>query len=94
MIKTEERVCQDFLGITMDNVPNQLHFGLAQLSTSTGEGIGYALQYSWAFLGAQHVKTPPPMQEAWVQSLAWEDTVEKGKATHSSILAWRRLWTV
>ena len=34
------------------------------------------------------------MWETWVQSLGWEDTLEKGKATHSSILAWRIPWTV
>ena len=33
------------------------------------------------------------MQETWVRSLGWEDPLEKGKATHSSILAWRILWT-
>ena len=56
---------------------------------SAGEGIGYPLQYSWASLVAQLVKNPPAMQETWVQSLGWEDPLEKGKATHSSILAWR-----
>ena len=38
---------------------------------------------------AQLVKNPPAMQETWVQSLSWEDPLEKGTATHSSILAWR-----
>jgi len=61
---------------------------------SAGEGIGYPLQYSWASLVAQLVKNPPAMQEMWVQSLGWEDTLEKGKATHSSILPWRIPWTV
>ena len=61
---------------------------------STGEGIGYPLQYSWASLVAQLVKNPPAMQEIWVGSLGWEDPLEKGKATHSSILAWRITWTV
>ena len=56
---------------------------------SAGEGIGYPLQYSWASLVAQLVKNQPAMQETWVRSLDWEDPVEKGKATHSSILAWR-----
>ena len=42
----------------------------------------------------QLVKNPPAMQETWVQSLGWEDSLEKGKATHSSILAWRIPWTV
>ena len=59
-----------------------------------GEGIGYLLQYCWASLVAQLVKNPPAMQETWVQSLGWEDPLEKGKATNSSILAWRIPWTV
>ena len=37
----------------------------------------------------QQVKNTPAMRETWVQSLGWEDPLEKGKATHSSILAWR-----
>jgi len=41
------------------------------------------------FLVAQVVKTPPVMQETWVQFLGWEDTLEEGMLTHSSILAWR-----
>ena len=53
-----------------------------------GEGKGYPLQYSWASLVAQLVKNPPAMQETWVQSLSWEDPLEKGKATHSSIRPW------
>ena len=61
---------------------------------SSGEGIGYSLQYSWASLVAQLVKNPPAVLETWIQSLAWEDSLEKGKATHSSILAWRIPWTV
>ena len=54
---------------------------------SLGEGIGYPLQYSWASLVAQLVKNSPAMWETWVQSLGWDDPLEKGKATHSSILA-------
>ena len=56
---------------------------------STGEGIGYPLQCSWASPAAQLVKNLPPMSETWVRSMGWEDVLEKGKATHSSILAWR-----
>ena len=56
---------------------------------STGEGMGYPLQYSWASLVVQLVKNPPVIQETWVQSLGWKDPLEKGTATHSSILAWR-----
>ena len=61
---------------------------------SPGEGIDYSLQYSCASLVAQLVKNPPATWETWVQSLGWEDPLEKGKATHSSILAWRIPWTV
>ena len=64
------------------------------LGRSTGEGIDYPLQYSWTSLVAQLVNNMPTMWEAWVQSLGWEDSLEKGKATHSSILAWRIPWTV
>ena len=48
----------------------------------------------WASLVAQLVKNTPAMREMWVQSLGWEDPLEKGKATHSSILDWRIPWTV
>ena len=61
---------------------------------SAGEGIGYPLQYSWVSLVAQLVKNPPTMQENWVRSLGWEDSLEEKKATHSSILAWRISWTL
>ena len=57
---------------------------LVEIKTEThGEG----------FLVAQRVKNPPAMQETWVQSLGLEDPLEKGMATHSSILAWRIPWT-
>ena len=45
--------------------------------------------HSWAYLVAQLVKNPPAMWETWVQSLGWEDPLEKTMATNSSILAWR-----
>ena len=45
--------------------------------------------FSWASLVAQLVKNPPALWETWVQFLGWEDPLEKGVATHSSILAWR-----
>ena len=61
---------------------------------SAGEEIGYQHQYSWASLVAQLVKNWPAMRDTWVQSLGWEDPVEKEKATHTSILAWRIQWTV
>ena len=67
---------------------------IAESGRSVGEGIGYPLQYSWASLVAQLVKNPPAMREPWVLSLSWEDSLEKGKAAHSSVLAWRISWTV
>ena len=48
---------------------------------------------SLSALVAQLGKNPPAMQETWVRSLGWEDPVEKGMATHSSILAWEIPWT-
>ena len=56
---------------------------------SPGEDLGYPFQYSWASLVAQLVKNTPAMSEIWVWSLGWEDPLEKGKATYSSILAWK-----
>ena len=63
---------------------------LKQLSTIFYETL---LQLG-ASLVSQLVKNPPAMQETWVRSLVWEDPLKKGKATHSSILAWRILWTI
>ena len=59
---------------------------------SAGEGIGYPLQHPWAPLVTQLVKNPPAVWETWIQSFGWEDPLEKGKATHSSILTWRIPW--
>ena len=64
------------------------------LGRSAGEGIGYPLQYSWASPMAQLVENSHAMWETWVWSLGWEEPLEKGKDTHSSILAWRISWTV
>jgi len=61
---------------------------------SAGEGIGYPLHYSRASIVAQLVKNLPAVRETGVQSQGWEDFLEKGKATHSSILAWRITRTV
>ena len=47
----------------------------------------------WASLVAQSVKNLPEMQETWVQSLGWEDPLEKSMATHSGILAGESPWT-
>ena len=57
-----------------------------------GKEIGHLLQYSWSSLVAQMVKNPPAMWETWVWSVGWEDPLEEGLATHSSILAWKIPW--
>ena len=59
------------------------------LERSPGEGKDYPLQYSWACLVAQMVKSLPAVQETQVQSLRQEDALEKEMAIHSSILAWK-----
>ena len=64
------------------------------LGRSAAEGIGYPFQYSWDSLVAQLVKNPPTMRETSVRSLGWEDPLEKGMATHCSILTWRIPWTI
>ena len=64
------------------------------LGRSPEEGKCYPLQYFWAYLVAQPVKNPLVMWETWVLSLGWEDPLEKGTATHFSILSWRIPWTV
>ena len=61
---------------------------------STGERIDHPLQYSWASLVAQLVKNLPATGETGVRSLGWEDPLEKGKTTHSSIMAQRIPWIV
>ena len=65
----------------------------ASLYCEAGASLCWLLLLQWAFLVPQMVKNLPAVQETWVQSLAWEDPLEKGKATHSSILAWRTPWT-
>ena len=61
--------------------------------SSPGEGIGYPPHYSWGSLVAHMVKNLSVKQEMQAQSLGWEDPLEEGMATHSSILAWRIPWT-
>ena len=69
---------------------------------SPREGIGYPLQYSWVSLVAQALRTPPAMWETWVQSLGWEDPLERGNEGNSDPLQYsclensldRRAWQV
>ena len=64
------------------------------LGRSDGEGIRYPLQYSWVSLMNQLVRNQPALWETWVWSLGWEDPLEKGMSTDSSILASRMPWIV
>ena len=67
------------------------------IRTESHLGVGsvfcYCLKTFRASLVAQLVKNQPAVQETWVQSLGWEDPLERGTVTHSSILAWRIPWT-
>ena len=56
-------------------------------------GIAPILSHLGASPVAQLVKNPPAMWETWVRSPGWEDPLEKGMATHSTILGWRIPWT-
>ena len=78
-------------GETMETVTDFIFLGskITADSHCSHEIKRHSLLGSWASLMAQLVKNRLAMQETWVQCLGWEDPLEKGKATHSSILAWR-----
>ena len=65
-------------------------------TTAQGKQVDLVFSYIGIHfsLVAQLVKNPPAMPETWVRSLGWEDPLEKGRATHSSISAWRIPWTI
>ena len=77
----------------------ELEFSMAYQRTIRGVlesswgGVGLSSQAHLASLVAQLVKNPPAMRETWIRSLGFEDPLEKGTATQSSILAWRIPWT-
>ena len=77
-------------GITFDllNEQNSLNFLLINNVVAILEKSVYK------YLIAQVIKNLPAVREIWVQSLGWEHPLEKGQATHSSILAWRNPWTL
>ena len=86
----ERRVsfCSLHAGVTQGASRNGRHTLLvAQEMVLSGSEFDIILNIIWASLGAQLVKNPPAVREAWVQSLGWEDALEKGTATHSNILA-------
>ena len=66
---------------------------IAQCFQQPYSNCAWSPWFRWAFLVAQMVKITPAMQETRVGSLGWEDSLDQGTATHSSILAWRMLWT-
>ena len=68
----------------MDGVSGSMDMSLSELWETVKDR---------ASLVAQMVKNLPVVQETWIQSLGWKDPLEKGMATHSSILAWRIPWT-
>ena len=70
---------------------SKLHLGLYLFQHFIGEAFSIK-HYLWGF-PAQMVKNLPGMPETWVRSLGQDDSLEKGTATHSSILAWRIPWT-
>ena len=75
-------------------VKNAGHLGsIPGLGRSPGEGIGHPLQYSWAYLVAQSIKNPSAMRKTCVQSLGYDDPLEEGIATDSSITAGESPWT-
>ena len=89
---SEERLCvplnkREFnrIGTEFQDPPDNLKGWLAKHSLHC---------YQNALLNAQLVKNPPAMQETWVRSLGLEDPLEKGKATHSSVLGWRIPWAI
>ena len=67
-----------------------LKAGIIRIPTPEGHSENQNSSYTCGSAG----KESPAMQETWVRSLGWEDPLEKGKATHSSILAWRIPWTI
>ena len=88
-------ICCLYYSVSKESTCNAGDRGsIPESGRSAEERIGYPLQYSWASLMAQLVKKKTAMRETWVRALCWEDPLEKGTATHSSILAWRIPWTV
>ena len=80
---------QEVLGVSWPLIHGHFLFPSPTLGS-----CGYLDTSAPLFLSPPLVKNLPAMQETWAQSLGWEDPLERGKASHSSILAWRIPWTV
>ena len=76
-----------------EGAPHRAHARVSPRPRSCNDS-GLLCPLPGAFLVALLVNNPPAMWETWVRSLGWEDPLEKGKATHSSVLVWRIPWTV
>ena len=88
------RSAWNLVNVTEQSWPTGCLSSLSEWAQSTFEIVlSLVLSYA-ASLIAQLVKNPPAVRETWVRSLGWEDPLEKGKATHSSILFWSIPWTV
>ena len=70
----------------------KLEMGVGMQSSLSTVVFQDAFGCRWASLVAQTLKNLPAVQEIWVQALGQEDPLERGMATHSSILAWKMLW--
>ena len=90
------------LGRSPEERSNTLQYSCLENSCGWRHLVGYSpwgrkqsdtTEWLWASLVTQSVKNLPAVQETWVQSLGWEDTLEKETANHSSILAWKMPWT-
>ena len=90
-IKKKKKKVEGSYGITLSN--GSLPLNNAEVLTTEIPGIVLVLSFFRASLVAHLVKNPPAMWETWVWFLSGEDPLEKGMATHSSILAWRIPWT-
>ena len=94
MIKITKAACINMCNLNSLHISTLLFPLLYTILPSFTGGFKQRHSMWWAFLVAQLVKNLPAMRKTWVQSLGWEDPLEKGKITHSSILAWRIPWTV
>ena len=87
------RGCKSEIKVLAGLAPSDV-FHVSPLASAGLLAIFGIPQPVWTSLVAQLVKNPPAMQETWVRSVGWEDPLEGGMATYSSILGWRIPWTI